>query len=272
MEAGSRPIQPVIQGADVDIIKSCLNALFTAIHEGWFAQWAECWFAEDCVLTVSGKLHDPSEDRSCVGKDNLVKYYNNVLEKVWGGTAATVNCTVVSIQIDGFKVEAILKMNIIRESGIVTTKNRLHTLVINGSHMQTLRVSSITPSDDMDEELICCRCCVPPAVPTPNEIEESKQLMPYLFDPCKHNTWDSIRVKRKWCLLRCRSCRKQWRLLAVDINRCVPFITSGCDLGTKCDKLHIFLRKQRQSETVAPIVRVASQDTDEDGPPELLKD
>eukprot|EP01059_Diplonema_ambulator_P036868 TRINITY_DN9453_c0_g1_i1.p1 TRINITY_DN9453_c0_g1~~TRINITY_DN9453_c0_g1_i1.p1 ORF type:complete len:320 (+),score=63.56 TRINITY_DN9453_c0_g1_i1:525-1484(+) len=236
---------------DVMTISTCLNSLFKAMHEGWFSQWVECYFTDDCLLTVSGKLDDPSEDRSCVGKQNLVLYYNNVLEKVWGGSCATVNWTVDDIQVKGPKVETLFTMNIVRETGVASTKRRMFTLGLNDeqSHLSTLRVSAAVAEDDMDEELVCCRCCVPPAVPTPQEVEESKALLPFLFDPCHHNTWDSIRVKRKWCLLRCRTCRKQWRLIASSISRCIPFITSGCTLGPKCPKLHIFLRKQRSNET-----------------------
>ncbi|KAJ9452691.1 hypothetical protein DIPPA_27252 [Diplonema papillatum] len=64
--------------------------------------------------------------------------------------------------------------------------------------------------------------------------------------PCSHNAWDSVRIKRKWCLLRCRACQAQWRLLAslVSASRCIEFITTGCtDPG--CENIHIFLRKQR---------------------------
>eukprot|EP00659_Diplonema_papillatum_P015870 gene15870-24248_t len=36
--------------------------------------------------------------------------------------------------------------------------------------------------------------------------------------PCEHNNWDSVRVKRKWCLLRCRECFGQWRIRASDVD------------------------------------------------------
>ncbi|KAJ9452692.1 hypothetical protein DIPPA_27238 [Diplonema papillatum] len=69
---------------------------------------------------------------------------------------------------------------------------------------------------------------------------------PSLQCPCPHNAWDSVRIKRKWCLLRCRECTGQWRILASDVSarRCIDFITAGCS-NRRCQCIHVYLRKQR---------------------------
>ncbi|KAJ9472089.1 hypothetical protein DIPPA_14442 [Diplonema papillatum] len=76
--------------------------------------------------------------------------------------------------------------------------------------------------------------------------------VPTFERPCQHNMWDSVRIKRKWCLLRCRLCESQWRLPASDIpiRRCNEFAAHGCKNMT-CKALHIFLRKQRLEERFA---------------------
>ncbi|KAJ9472096.1 hypothetical protein DIPPA_14407 [Diplonema papillatum] len=67
--------------------------------------------------------------------------------------------------------------------------------------------------------------------------------------PCKHNTWDSVRIKRGWCLLRCRTCEEHGRILAKDLpkRRCVAFAEEAC-VDPQCTSLHIFHRKKRLEE------------------------
>ncbi|KAJ9472097.1 hypothetical protein DIPPA_14418 [Diplonema papillatum] len=77
----------------------------------------------------------------------------------------------------------------------------------------------------------------------------SENCMPTFECPCAHNKWDSVRIKRKWCLLRCRVCEAHWRLPASDIpaRRCTAFVTETCT-DSSCPALHIYLRKQRLNE------------------------
>eukprot|EP01064_Diplonema_japonicum_P021275 TRINITY_DN3080_c0_g1_i5.p1 TRINITY_DN3080_c0_g1~~TRINITY_DN3080_c0_g1_i5.p1 ORF type:complete len:300 (+),score=51.56 TRINITY_DN3080_c0_g1_i5:67-966(+) len=67
--------------------------------------------------------------------------------------------------------------------------------------------------------------------------------------PCEHNCWDSVRVKRQWCLLRCRVCESQWRLPTGSFVKCQAFSTKpGCPVGTSCTFIHMNARKQTVAE------------------------
>eukprot|EP01062_Namystynia_karyoxenos_P073843 TRINITY_DN70677_c0_g1_i1.p1 TRINITY_DN70677_c0_g1~~TRINITY_DN70677_c0_g1_i1.p1 ORF type:complete len:1200 (+),score=344.22 TRINITY_DN70677_c0_g1_i1:116-3601(+) len=69
--------------------------------------------------------------------------------------------------------------------------------------------------------------------------------------PCRHNTWDSARIKRGWNILRCRQCEVQWRLdhQVFLAESCATFDGhGGCLAGADCDKLHVWRRKLKEGE------------------------
>eukprot|EP01060_Flectonema_neradi_P003382 TRINITY_DN1216_c2_g2_i1.p1 TRINITY_DN1216_c2_g2~~TRINITY_DN1216_c2_g2_i1.p1 ORF type:complete len:315 (+),score=69.49 TRINITY_DN1216_c2_g2_i1:56-946(+) len=68
--------------------------------------------------------------------------------------------------------------------------------------------------------------------------------------PCNHNSWDSVRVKKKRILLRCRTCGKQWKVKINAVKRCAKFPSGSCT-NASCSLLHIHPRKQTLDERVA---------------------
>ena len=251
--AAASPTPPTLP---LEVVKHAYLLLFKSMHEGWLAQWVKQFVREDVKLIVAAKLNDRSEDRSCIGRDNMVQYYNNVVKYVWGGPNNNVKWTVDSIvPLTPSCIAARFSQTITRD-GVSKNVRRTFTAHVDGIEVAEIIISPVDPSEDMDPEILACRDCIPPRVMKDPISEEEKETdeqkasasaMPSLTCPCNHNDWDSVRVKRGWCLLRCRTCTLQWRIKASDVDRCVPFITSGCN-ATECSKFHIHLRKQRQGE------------------------
>eukprot|EP00755_Sulcionema_specki_P029333 Sspe_Gene.91943::Locus_63612_Transcript_2_2_Confidence_0.500_Length_1404::g.91943::m.91943 len=98
-------------------------------------------------------------------------------------------------------------------------------------------------------------------LPDPMEQVEKKETASgvSLTRPCLHNSWDNVRIKRGWIILRCRICQAQWRQRPSSESRCHDFNTDeGCPQGHKCKLLHVHLFKQTLAERQA--VAAADQD------------
>eukprot|EP01062_Namystynia_karyoxenos_P001923 TRINITY_DN1066_c0_g1_i1.p1 TRINITY_DN1066_c0_g1~~TRINITY_DN1066_c0_g1_i1.p1 ORF type:complete len:781 (+),score=143.31 TRINITY_DN1066_c0_g1_i1:109-2451(+) len=57
--------------------------------------------------------------------------------------------------------------------------------------------------------------------------------------PCKHNNWDNVRVKKGYFGLRCRDCRKPWKVPAAMVEKCPAFFSGYCPNGPNCPLPHI---------------------------------
>eukprot|EP00756_Hemistasia_phaeocysticola_P016951 Hpha_TRINITY_DN15506_c7_g5::TRINITY_DN15506_c7_g5_i1::g.105737::m.105737 len=68
--------------------------------------------------------------------------------------------------------------------------------------------------------------------------------------PCLHNQWDDVRTRKSSKILRCRVCQRKWKLPSSNVPRCVGFLKGECDLGSKCDRLHVFKKKVAVEERV----------------------
>lgn len=68
--------------------------------------------------------------------------------------------------------------------------------------------------------------------------------------PCLHNEWDDVRTRKSSKILRCRVCQRKWKLPSSNVPRCVGFLKGECDLGAKCDRLHVFKKKVAVEERV----------------------
>eukprot|EP01062_Namystynia_karyoxenos_P076761 TRINITY_DN7585_c0_g1_i1.p2 TRINITY_DN7585_c0_g1~~TRINITY_DN7585_c0_g1_i1.p2 ORF type:complete len:356 (+),score=37.24 TRINITY_DN7585_c0_g1_i1:81-1148(+) len=67
--------------------------------------------------------------------------------------------------------------------------------------------------------------------------------------PCAHNSWDNLRVKRGWAVLRCRVCAAQWRIKRHLVQPCVFFFRrrGNCPLGHRCPNRHVhYTRESRE--------------------------
>ena len=93
-----------------------------------------------------------------------------------------------------------------------------------------------------------------PEEPDEKNSDEANQIPPLpppiAERPCDHNSWDSVRVKKKRILLRCRTCGKQWKVKINAVKRCAKFPSGSCS-NQSCSLLHIHPRKQTLDERVA---------------------
>eukprot|EP01062_Namystynia_karyoxenos_P054580 TRINITY_DN45017_c0_g1_i1.p1 TRINITY_DN45017_c0_g1~~TRINITY_DN45017_c0_g1_i1.p1 ORF type:complete len:787 (+),score=48.08 TRINITY_DN45017_c0_g1_i1:86-2446(+) len=73
-------------------------------------------------------------------------------------------------------------------------------------------------------------------------------------NPCTHNSWDSLRAKPTYRVLRCRDCTQQWRCEhdTLAARRCAAFDEGQCTLGSACPALHVHKRKLTTAERHSP--------------------
>eukprot|EP01062_Namystynia_karyoxenos_P037951 TRINITY_DN275_c5_g1_i1.p1 TRINITY_DN275_c5_g1~~TRINITY_DN275_c5_g1_i1.p1 ORF type:complete len:533 (+),score=168.15 TRINITY_DN275_c5_g1_i1:85-1599(+) len=70
--------------------------------------------------------------------------------------------------------------------------------------------------------------------------------------PCEHNSWDNVRIRRGWIVLRCRVCEGKWRQRPLRSRRCASFTAPrGCPNGSACELLHVHLTKRTQQQRMA---------------------
>ncbi|KAJ9443410.1 hypothetical protein DIPPA_32396 [Diplonema papillatum] len=67
---------------------------------------------------------------------------------------------------------------------------------------------------------------------------------PHMLDrPCKHDRWDSIRVKNRVVVLRCRVCASQWKAKATSFQRCAAFLANSECFDPDCAHVHVYRKK-----------------------------
>eukprot|EP00756_Hemistasia_phaeocysticola_P011131 Hpha_TRINITY_DN15090_c5_g3::TRINITY_DN15090_c5_g3_i3::g.123401::m.123401 len=71
----------------------------------------------------------------------------------------------------------------------------------------------------------------------------------HINKPCGHNSWDNVRIRRGWVVLRCRECDAKWRQRPHSNERCPDFPTpQGCARGDACPQLHVHHTKRTAEE------------------------
>eukprot|EP01064_Diplonema_japonicum_P021744 TRINITY_DN3130_c3_g1_i2.p1 TRINITY_DN3130_c3_g1~~TRINITY_DN3130_c3_g1_i2.p1 ORF type:complete len:248 (+),score=39.35 TRINITY_DN3130_c3_g1_i2:44-745(+) len=212
----------------------------TAMEEGTVAEWVQTYLAQTVVVkdTVKGK------DITLRGHDQVCRYYNSVMSS-WGW-----NCTVMW-GLDGAVQVGEGKMEIIFDIGVAPCPQKhvvkqiwTVTLQKNGFLIESIEASAAPLTYSVSP---CSTRSVTP-VSTP-ECSSSESTIP--VPPCAHNTWENLRVKRGYAILRCRECSSQWRVRPTDITRCREFgkeIGRTCSRGAACTYVHIhFTRLKREA-------------------------
>eukprot|EP01064_Diplonema_japonicum_P005034 TRINITY_DN1333_c13_g1_i1.p1 TRINITY_DN1333_c13_g1~~TRINITY_DN1333_c13_g1_i1.p1 ORF type:complete len:279 (+),score=55.25 TRINITY_DN1333_c13_g1_i1:77-838(+) len=82
----------------------------------------------------------------------------------------------------------------------------------------------------------------------PHHVVKKKDLPIKHEQPCLHNDWDNVRIKKGNHSLRCRECQAQWRVHHSYFTRCIPFLKGRCDLGMKCPNVHLNQYKEGLEE------------------------
>ena len=201
----------------ITTVQHILQEMFKAMHEGTFAKWAEDYLTEDILLGQGGE-----QSR---GQLKVCEMYNKVLLTVWG-LQSRVTWLPESFNVIGTnknRVDAVMKQVVQQPGDRETVKRKKFEFELNEcgklSVLNCILLDVISASDQSAKP-------------------------PVFKRPCCHNDWDSIRVKRNLCQLRCRICLSQWKLRPEDINRCPVFVEPGCK-NSECALLHINRKKLR---------------------------
>ncbi|KAJ9467911.1 hypothetical protein DIPPA_27210 [Diplonema papillatum] len=225
-------------------IEHVLGEMFQSMDGGWFQEWVDKFFADDLLFVVAGKLLDRSEDRSCHSKQGLVEYWNNVINGYYKDPSAGVEWDVLHevqlISPETFTIDFGVKIK--RDGSPVEHSHRRFTVSIRFGLAYSCMISPRSSDFDLDRDIMTLRSCVPT---TPIMAPEA---------PCQHNSWDSIRAKNSFTMLRCRECDIPWKLHASQSHlfRCFEFLTETCPHKNEhCRRIHIYSRKRRMHERPA---------------------
>ena len=207
---------------NVTIVQSSLEELFKAMHGGWFTKWADEHLSDDVVFIELGLLAEGN--RTFNGRQEICEFYNKVLSTVWGLQSMvswTPECVVAGSEKG--QVQAIMRQVVVQPGDQETIKRKSYDFNVNNEGKLTF---------------LCCKIL--------NVVSATFQpaSAPVFERPCCHNDWDSIRVKRKLCQLRCRVCLSQWKLRSENVHRCPVFVEPGCN-DLQCELLHINKKKLR---------------------------
>eukprot|EP01064_Diplonema_japonicum_P021906 TRINITY_DN3149_c0_g2_i1.p1 TRINITY_DN3149_c0_g2~~TRINITY_DN3149_c0_g2_i1.p1 ORF type:complete len:322 (+),score=66.90 TRINITY_DN3149_c0_g2_i1:95-1060(+) len=260
----------------IEVGKQYFKEFISSMHNGRVAECIEAWMADD-VEWYSERLPLPLRAR---GKVEACKLYNIVLEKVMGGPQSTV--TMHADEIKYIPQQDVVRMDFttsVKRSGCITpfVESKRFSMKFN----REMKISRVVVSPPENYKMSIGAnpdACISPVVvnaeqvaahdgkfkkcdnnsfsssegltTTSSESGSAPALQPPCCDrPCLHNNWDSVRVKRGYALLRCRTCASQWKLPAAQVTRCPKYLApTGCNLGTLCSTLHVNTRKQTYEE------------------------
>eukprot|EP01064_Diplonema_japonicum_P028689 TRINITY_DN4463_c5_g1_i1.p1 TRINITY_DN4463_c5_g1~~TRINITY_DN4463_c5_g1_i1.p1 ORF type:complete len:451 (+),score=73.88 TRINITY_DN4463_c5_g1_i1:139-1491(+) len=266
---------------DVDFVKHVWALYQQAMDEGWVTEWVEKFTTPDIFLSDSiGR----AGAYTCNGREDVCTYYNTVLKKVWDNGNATITWTPRSFYSMGKGTGVVMA-----EFDVdVVPKGHTHPRQLWACHVQGGRLSEVRmyPLASMTPPGHPRTAAPTPAVqspspstsPTPSptaslhppvpslttdtsdtascismpSLAESIRSGPVgvaLTRPCSHNSWDNVRIKRGWAILRCRICQSQWRLRPTTIPHCGDFARGAgcCPAGVDCHQLHVH-RTRESSE------------------------
>eukprot|EP01064_Diplonema_japonicum_P016444 TRINITY_DN24458_c0_g1_i1.p1 TRINITY_DN24458_c0_g1~~TRINITY_DN24458_c0_g1_i1.p1 ORF type:complete len:260 (+),score=39.34 TRINITY_DN24458_c0_g1_i1:76-780(+) len=207
-----------------------LSGFVSVMHSGGVAEYFEDWLHEEIVWATAPdsevKFHAKGRREACAA-------YNKIVAEAFGGP----NCS-VSFELNNVKQES-------------------ETEIIADFTIYLPRVVYRTWEIVLKDSKIYSIFCKPRVIPAVFEMELPPLPPPTTERPCSHNEWDSVRVKRKQILLRCRKCASQWKLRAGEITRCVKFTSGMCRKGPSCTLFHIYSRKQTKEERQAVLLAEA---------------
>eukprot|EP01065_Artemidia_motanka_P002464 TRINITY_DN11179_c3_g1_i1.p1 TRINITY_DN11179_c3_g1~~TRINITY_DN11179_c3_g1_i1.p1 ORF type:complete len:475 (+),score=114.78 TRINITY_DN11179_c3_g1_i1:117-1427(+) len=215
--------------------------LLSSMAEGRFTEWIRLSCTPDFVFTDC--IGQPP--RQLRGHDAVCRYYNKVVERRW---SSGVTWAAESFRPAAAPWTVLAVFNL--QQGPDGPKTRQFWYVRMGPDGRAAAASACLSEHPS---------CVPvPTVVPPEEAAGAGAGVGAAeaagsagaMCPCTHNSWDNLRVKRGWVVLRCRVCCAQWRRRPQDISRCPLFgrpHSQGCPKGPACEKMHInFTRKARE--------------------------
>eukprot|EP01059_Diplonema_ambulator_P009682 TRINITY_DN1962_c1_g2_i1.p1 TRINITY_DN1962_c1_g2~~TRINITY_DN1962_c1_g2_i1.p1 ORF type:complete len:339 (+),score=71.20 TRINITY_DN1962_c1_g2_i1:1857-2873(+) len=264
----------------VAVAKQYFREFLSSMHSGKVTDCIFAWMSDE-IEWYSERLPLPLKAK---GKIEACTLYNTVLEKVMGGPNATVTMHLDDArylaQHDVVRIDfttSVVRMGAVTsyvESKRFTLKfdddMKIVRIVVSPQDTYSMSIGAcpeacIAPVADRQYEKAAPKNFCPPreATKAPSDTASSTgcsseelssssagtTLQPPTTDrPCLHNNWDSVRVKRGYALLRCRTCSSQWKLPSTSVKRCSKYLNKTCTLGTLCTCLHVNSRKQTYEE------------------------
>eukprot|EP01060_Flectonema_neradi_P036124 TRINITY_DN6872_c0_g1_i2.p1 TRINITY_DN6872_c0_g1~~TRINITY_DN6872_c0_g1_i2.p1 ORF type:complete len:323 (+),score=53.83 TRINITY_DN6872_c0_g1_i2:41-970(+) len=217
----SETFSPEDDGELLGKTRNMFDSMFQAMDGGLMASFLDK-FAADSAAWMSNGL---SVNENAVGKTAMLRHYNKVFRRVWGGGEHPIHFHAGHFSRTGRDAVSLIVTFFLIHPNTIIVKRRSWNIAFAEDGL--IRLFKVTPAE-------------PEGLPF---------RPPSMIRPCSHNNWDSVRVKRKWCLLRCRMCGSQWRLATGSFTRCHVFTSkSGCSADESCPLLHIHHRKQTLAE------------------------
>ena len=235
-----------------------------AMAGGWVGEWLMA-FCTDNVQFYD--RYSAGHETSISGVSNLVDYYNKLLEKwgvgsnvCWKARSFTeLSPTTVSTEYDitlkdskgkvrNYRHVYLYKIDGRRLAEVQilprdTTKVSNSSSASLGSSSSVGYSSSNAPSTKSGDEENSTQ-----AAPPANVNNSNGERVVQLERPCGHNSWDNVRIKRGWLVLRCRLCHSQWRQRPTEITRCNAFSEGNCPNSTQCPNLHVHHIKHTKAQ------------------------
>eukprot|EP01064_Diplonema_japonicum_P038420 TRINITY_DN92_c3_g1_i1.p1 TRINITY_DN92_c3_g1~~TRINITY_DN92_c3_g1_i1.p1 ORF type:complete len:293 (+),score=44.38 TRINITY_DN92_c3_g1_i1:66-881(+) len=230
------------------LVKDFFGEFFAAMHNGTVTDCIGKWACDD-VVTCTERLVFPIQ---VVGKEMMIKAYNEVLERSWGIDSNITFRVDECIPETPTRIRTDFTMSVHR-SGMQQPiiKKRRWVLGLRGNKLASIKVSPTCQDIQCAGPFVEIPMASVPAYITPVAPPVPKAPSRSKDRPCVCNQWDSIRVKRGLALLRCRTCQSQWKLPSPDVVRCDAFLSpESCSKGHECTQLHIFPRKLPKKEQV----------------------
>eukprot|EP01062_Namystynia_karyoxenos_P024530 TRINITY_DN19577_c1_g1_i1.p1 TRINITY_DN19577_c1_g1~~TRINITY_DN19577_c1_g1_i1.p1 ORF type:complete len:829 (+),score=198.61 TRINITY_DN19577_c1_g1_i1:106-2487(+) len=246
--------------ADVAFIRDGWERWQQAMDDGTVAEWVDDYCSDDITLWDYFRPHG-EEKPVAVGKEMACAYYNKMLQGVWGE-----GCFVTwrphsfdRVSGPGGGVVGDYDITVVSPRHGTFTSRQLYMYRINSAHL-IYEVIIQRPAAE--------RIPQPPPVSTRAPSAPQGESLDLWDDgdacggqgaahrpapPCRHNSWDNVRIKRGWLILRCRVCHEQWRIRPQDAERCADFapregVPVGCARGASCPQLHIHYVKHTKVE------------------------
>eukprot|EP01060_Flectonema_neradi_P005363 TRINITY_DN13562_c0_g1_i1.p1 TRINITY_DN13562_c0_g1~~TRINITY_DN13562_c0_g1_i1.p1 ORF type:complete len:635 (+),score=89.66 TRINITY_DN13562_c0_g1_i1:40-1944(+) len=228
---------------DVEFVKRSWSLFQQAMDEGWVTDWVSKYTHPDIII------YDAVARAKAQGHAEVCCHYNRVLEAVWGNGQSALTWIPHSFSSMG------------PGSGIVTAEYNIEIVPkIEGHHGQQLWMYRVSNEKLMELRVYPISHFSPTtfrSVSATAQVKNDKSqsnnnnqpVGVALTKPCSHNSWDNVRVKRGWAILRCRICHLQWRLRPTAIPHCDSFArgTGCCPMGVECTQLHVH-RTREQTE------------------------
>eukprot|EP00756_Hemistasia_phaeocysticola_P007046 Hpha_TRINITY_DN14104_c0_g1::TRINITY_DN14104_c0_g1_i1::g.10566::m.10566 len=227
---------------DVEFIRRGWGSWQRAMENGTVGEWVN----EACTEDIRLWDHYRTCERPvAVGKSQSCSYYNKLLQSVWGeGCSVTWKPDSFEPTRDGRGVVGIYDITVVSPGTGRSTSRQKYTYRLTPERLiYEVIISPVSGAVETHS---------PPPQATSDDASVADGEQPPT-PPCKHNSWDNVRIKRGWLILRCRVCQLQWRLRPLNAKRCPGFapregIPPGCPKGVNCELLHIHYVKHTKEQ------------------------